>query len=111
MRSELQSLQKILNEQNKALRWDAVAASQRHALCSDIQEARQKQRELRIVARDLESEIRTKHRICTDMTLKLRGPQGYRSPPRRSIEKDPCQGVIDEVATLDARVRQLRETR
>ncbi|KAF4716201.1 hypothetical protein FOZ63_013290 [Perkinsus olseni] len=87
MRSELQSLQKILNEQNKALRWDAVAASQRHALCSDIQEARQKQRELRIVARDLESEIRTKHRICTDMTLKLRGPQGYRSPPRRSIEK------------------------
>ncbi|KAF4745160.1 hypothetical protein FOZ63_011014 [Perkinsus olseni] len=111
MRSELQSLQKILNEQNKALRWDAVAASQRHALCSDIQEARQKQRELRVVARDLESEIRTKHRLCTDMTLKLRGPKDCRSPPRGGIEKDPRQGVIDEVATLDARVRQLRETR
>ncbi|KAF4679515.1 hypothetical protein FOZ60_014960, partial [Perkinsus olseni] len=55
---------------------------------------------------DLESEIRTKHRICTDMTLKLRGPQDCRSPPRRGIEKDPCQGVIDEVATLDARVNE-----
>ncbi|KAF4661455.1 hypothetical protein FOL47_006665 [Perkinsus chesapeaki] len=116
LRSELMSLKTVLDEQKKVLRREAEAVSEKGALSWEIQTARQKQHELRSAARGLDAEIRTKHRICADMMLKLRGSRNQRSPVGKlpdgehGAPKDHSQPCPDDLVFMDSQVRRLRDT-